>query len=145
MVIASVRIFRRGLAGAAILTIRAGLVPATARAAATTTSPQWIDDTQAPYNADPTDATDAAPGIRAAIAYMAVTLPPTTTLNRGWTICSSSDNGKVMSVQPNGMAGGLILMPGLGGAQTHRSVSRRSAITKVPSSSSMARISGCCQ
>jgi hypothetical protein len=56
-------------------------------------------------------------------SFMAVTLPPTATLNPGWTIGLAADNGKVMSVQVNGTAGGLILMPGLGGARTSLSLS----------------------
>jgi hypothetical protein len=56
-------------------------------------------------------------------SFMAVTLPPTTTLNPGWTIGVTGDNGKVMSVQVNGVAGGQILMPGLGGARASLSLS----------------------
>jgi hypothetical protein len=50
--------------------------------------------------------------------FMAVTLPPTTTINRGWTIGIAQDNTKVMSVQTNGVAGGSILLPGTEGTVT---------------------------
>lgn len=41
---------------------------APAFAAAPTTSPQWVDITQAPYSADPTDTSDSTTGIKAAIS-----------------------------------------------------------------------------
>ncbi len=44
------------------------LVASPAHAAAPTTSPQWVDITQAPYNADPTDSTDSTTAINASIA-----------------------------------------------------------------------------
>jgi hypothetical protein len=55
-------------------------------------------------------------------SFMALTLPPTTALNPGWTIGLAGDNGKVMSVQVNGTPGGLILMPSLGGARASLSL-----------------------
>jgi hypothetical protein len=51
-------------------------------------------------------------------AFMAVTLPSTTAINQGWTIGIISDNGKTMSVQVNGVAGGAILLPGSLGSTT---------------------------
>ena len=38
------------------------------KAAAPSTSPQWVDVTQAPYDADPTDSTDSTTAINASIA-----------------------------------------------------------------------------
>ena len=58
------------LAGLAVLGIAwlFGLVARPAHAAVPTTSPAWVDITQAPYNADPTDTTNSTAGIRAAIS-----------------------------------------------------------------------------
>jgi hypothetical protein len=50
--------------------------------------------------------------------FMAVTLPPTTALNTGWTIGIEVDNNKTMSVQVNGASGGAILLPGTLGTVT---------------------------
>ncbi len=58
----------RLLRAPAAATLALCLSTAIADATPPTTSPQWIDVTQAPYHADPTDATDAASGIRSAIA-----------------------------------------------------------------------------
>jgi hypothetical protein len=49
-------------------------------------------------------------------SFMAVTLPPTTAINQGWTIGIVSDNGKTMSVQVAAANGGAILMPGATGS-----------------------------
>jgi Pectate lyase superfamily protein len=49
-------------------------------------------------------------------AFMAVTLPPITAIEPGWTIGIVSDSGKAMSVQVNGTSGSSILMPGTLGA-----------------------------
>src|SRR5262249_33105921 len=51
-------------------------------------------------------------------SFMAVTLPTTTAISNGWTIGIESNNGKTMSVQANGVAGGNILIPGPLGAVT---------------------------
>jgi hypothetical protein len=50
--------------------------------------------------------------------YLAVTLPPVTAINPGWTIGIAQDNGKGASVQVNSASGGEILMPGVVGATT---------------------------
>jgi hypothetical protein len=50
--------------------------------------------------------------------FMAVTLPSATAIARGWTVGIAQDNGKVMSVQTNGVSGGEILLTGTKGAVT---------------------------
>lgn len=58
------------LVGLAVLGIAwlFGLVARPAHAGVPTTSPAWVDVSQAPYNADPTDTTNSTGGIRAAIS-----------------------------------------------------------------------------
>jgi hypothetical protein len=51
-------------------------------------------------------------------SFMAVTLPPPTAISQGWTIGIAQDNGKIMSVQANGVSGGEILLPGTKGPVT---------------------------
>jgi Pectate lyase superfamily protein len=84
---------------------------------------RWSFPATASYAATLADNGNMISSYNSPSSYMAVTLPPTTTLNPGWTIGISSDNGKVMSIQANATAGGQILMPGLGGAQTSLSLS----------------------
>jgi hypothetical protein len=45
------------------------------------------------------------------VSSLTVTLPPTTAINAGWTMGFATDNGKTMTVQVNGAAGGHILYP----------------------------------
>lgn len=51
-------------------------------------------------------------------SYLAVTLPPTTAINPGWSIAIANDNGKTASVQVNATSGGKIVYPGSGAAAT---------------------------
>jgi hypothetical protein len=60
-------------------------------------------------------------------SFMAVTLPATGSINQGWTIGVIEDNGKVMSIQVNGTAGGAILLPGTKGAVTSFSLATNTA------------------
>jgi hypothetical protein len=55
---------------------------------------------------------------------MAVTLPSTTSVPMGWTLALTTDNGKTMSVQVNGTAGGHILYPGNGAAVNNLSLAQ---------------------
>lgn len=48
----------------------------------------------------------------------ASTLPSTSSIPMGWTFALATDNGKTMSIQVNGAAGGHILYPGSGAAVT---------------------------
>ncbi len=49
---------------------------------------------------------------------LAVTLPATTTLPRGWSMGFATDNAKSLSIQVNATSGGHIVWPGSGGAAT---------------------------
>lgn len=75
---------------------------------------RWGFPSTSAYAAAPGDNGTMISSFNTPLAYMAVTLPPTTGINAGWTIGITADNGKTMAVQVNGTSGGRILYPGSG-------------------------------
>jgi Pectate lyase superfamily protein len=92
-----------------------GATPATAQAigmiGAASVS-HWSFPSTSTYTATVTDNGDVISSYNSPASYLAVTLPPTTTIPMGWTFGLATDNGKTMSVQVNGSSGGHILYPG---------------------------------
>ena len=96
-----------------------GATPATAQAigmiGAASVS-HWSFPSTSAYAATVADNGNVVSSYNSPASYMAVTLPPTTAIPMGWTMALATDNGKTMSVQVNGTAGGHILYPGSGTA-----------------------------
>jgi hypothetical protein len=79
----------------------------------------WSFPATASYSAAVTDNGNVLSGFNSPQSFFAVTLPSATAvLPMGWTIGIASDNGKVSSVQVNGVSGGHILFPGSGTGAT---------------------------
>lgn len=97
------------------------VTPATARQlglAGTGGLSRWEFPAASAYNAAVSDNGAAISAFNSPLAYLTVTLPPTTALNPGWTLAISNDNGKTASVQTNATSGGKILYPGSGAGVT---------------------------
>lgn len=97
------------------------VTPATARQlglAGTGGLSRWDFPAVSAYNATVADNGAGISASNSPLAYLTVTLPPTTGLNPGWTVAVANDNGKTASVQANATNGGKILYPGSGGAVT---------------------------
>jgi hypothetical protein len=75
---------------------------------------RWSFPATSAYAATLADNGNMVSSFNSPLSYTAVTLPPTTAINAGWTIGITADNGKTMAVQVNGTAGGKILYPGSG-------------------------------
>ncbi len=76
----------------------------------------WSFPSTSSYAAAVADNGNVISSYNSPTSYMAVTLPPTTSIPMGWTLGLTTDNGKTMSVQVNGTSGGHILYPGIGAA-----------------------------
>jgi hypothetical protein len=83
---------------------------------------RWSFPATSAYAAALADNGNTISSFNTPLAYMAVTLPPTTALNAGWTIGITADNSKTMAVQVNGTSGGKILYPGSGTTATSLSL-----------------------
>ncbi|MGH7054843.1 MAG: hypothetical protein ACREFA_13640 [Stellaceae bacterium] len=59
-------------------------------------------------------------------AGLSVTLPPTTAIPTGWAMGFATDNDKTLTITVNGTAGGHIIYPGSGAAQTSISLANTS-------------------
>ncbi|HEY3910400.1 MAG TPA: glycosyl hydrolase family 28-related protein [Stellaceae bacterium] len=82
----------------------------------------WSFPSISAYAASVADNGNVVSSYNSPASYIAVTLPPTTTLPMGWTVGLATDNGKTMSVQVNGTSGGHILYPGSGASVTSTSL-----------------------
>jgi hypothetical protein len=78
----------------------------------------WSFPSTSAYIATVADNGNVLSSYNSPASYLAVTLPPTNAIPMGWTLGLATDNGKTMSVQVNGTAGGHILYPGSGAAAT---------------------------
>jgi Pectate lyase superfamily protein len=78
----------------------------------------WSFPAVSAYSAGVADNGGVVSNYNSPLSYMAVTLPTTAGLPMGWTIGLATDNGKTMSVQVNGSAGGSILEPVRGGVSS---------------------------
>jgi hypothetical protein len=78
----------------------------------------WSFPAASSYAASVADNGNVLSSYNSPASFMAVTLPSTSTIPMGWTLALATDNGKTMSIQVNGAAGGHILFPGSGAAVT---------------------------
>lgn len=74
----------------------------------------WSFPAVSSYSATVADNGNVVSSYNSPASFMAVTLPPTSSVPMGWTMAVTTDNGKTMSVQVNGSSGGNILYPGSG-------------------------------
>ena len=98
-----------------------GATPATAQSIGmigAASASHWSFPATSAYSATLADNGNVVSSDNSPTSYMAVTLPPTTSLPMGWTLGLTTDDGKTMSVQVNGTAGGHILYPGSGTSVT---------------------------
>jgi hypothetical protein len=72
---------------------------------------RWSFPGVSTYAASHSDSGNAVSSYNTPTGSLAVTLPPTTAINAGWTMGFATDNGKSMTLQVNGTAGGHILYP----------------------------------
>jgi hypothetical protein len=82
----------------------------------------WSFPTASAYNATTADNGNVISSVNSPLAYLAVTLPPTTAIPMGWTIGIATDGNKTASVQVNNTSGGHILYPGSGATVTSASL-----------------------
>lgn len=75
---------------------------------------RWGFPSVSAYSATVVDNGTAISAFNSPLAYLTVTLPSTNTINPGWTLAISNDNGKLAAVQVNATNGGHILYPGGG-------------------------------
>ncbi len=83
---------------------------------------RWRFPAVSAYSAAVADNGSAIDASNSPLGYLAVTLPPTTAINTGWTLGIANNNSKLTSVQVNGTAGGKILYPGSGASVTSLSL-----------------------
>ncbi len=74
---------------------------------------RWNFPTAATYAAGQSDNGNALSSYNTA-AGLTVTLPSTTAIGPGWTMGFTTDNGKPLSIEVNGISGGSILEPAQG-------------------------------
>ena len=72
---------------------------------------RWSFPAVSTYAASHSDSGNALSSYNTPTGSLAVTLPSTTSISAGWTMGFAIDNGKGMTVQVNGTAGGHILYP----------------------------------
>ena len=97
------------------------MTPATAQrlgAAGTGGVDRWSFPSASAYSATLADNGNTVSAYNSPLGYLTATLPPTTTLNPGWTFAIANDNGKTASVQVNATNGGKIVYPGSGASVT---------------------------
>lgn len=76
---------------------------------------RWSFPAASAYTAAVADNGNAISAYNSPLGYLTVTLPQIGAINPGWTVAIANDNGKLASVQVNGVGGGHILFPGSGG------------------------------
>ncbi|HTW52060.1 MAG TPA: glycosyl hydrolase family 28-related protein, partial [Stellaceae bacterium] len=79
---------------------------------------RWNFPAVGSYSATLADCGSAISAYNSPIGGLTVTLPSGTAISAGWSMGFATDNGKTLTVQVNGTAGGQILMPGTRGAQS---------------------------
>jgi hypothetical protein len=82
----------------------------------------WTFPALSSYNATVADNGGVMSSLNSPLPYLAVTLPPTSTIPMGWTVGIATDGNKAASVQVNGTLGGRILYPGSGATITSASL-----------------------
>jgi hypothetical protein len=95
--------------------------PATAQAIGTIGAggiTRWSFPSVGAYTATVADNGGVVSSYNSPLAYLAVTLPPTSTISMGWIMAFATDNGKALAVQVNGGAGEKILLPAGGGTSS---------------------------
>ena len=102
---------------------------------------RWNFPASPTYTAAPNDNGNALSSYNTA-AGLTVTLPSTTAIVGGWTMGFTTDNGKPLTVQVNGVAGGSILEPAGGGTSVASVTLPRHRITSSYSFALMGIISG---
>jgi hypothetical protein len=83
---------------------------------------RWSFPSVSTFNATTADNGNVISSFNSPLPYLAVTLPPTNTVQMGWTIGIATDANKAASVQVNSTSGGRILYPGSGAAVTSASL-----------------------
>ncbi len=99
--------------------------PATAQAIGmlgATALSHWSFPAVSAYDASVGDNGNIVSSSNSPLGFLAVTLPPTTSLPMGWTMALATDNNKTVSVQANSVSGGHILYPGSGATVTTASL-----------------------
>jgi hypothetical protein len=79
---------------------------------------KWNFPAVSSYSATAADCGTVISAYNSPISSLTVTLPSSTVIPVGWSLGVATDNGKSLSVQVNGTAGGQILLPGTRGAQS---------------------------
>jgi hypothetical protein len=95
--------------------------PATAQAIGTIGAggiTRWSLPSVSAYTATVADNGNVLSSYNSPLPYLAVTLPPTSTIPMGWIMGFATDNGKALSVQVNG-GGAKILVPAGGGTSSN--------------------------
>jgi hypothetical protein len=80
---------------------------------------RWSFPAAGTYAAGQSDNGNAVSNYNTPASSLIVTLPSTTSIVTGWTMGFATDNGKTMTVQVNGTAGGKILVPAGGGVSSN--------------------------
>ena len=83
---------------------------------------RWSFPTTSSYSATVADNDNVVSSLNSPAPYLAVTLPPTSSVPMGWTIGIATDGNKTASVQVNSTSGGRILYPGSGATTTSASL-----------------------
>jgi hypothetical protein len=83
---------------------------------------RWSFPTTSSYSATVADNGNVVSSLNSPAPYLAVTLPPTSSVPMGWTIGIATDGNKTASVQVNSTSGGRILYPGSGATTTSASL-----------------------
>jgi hypothetical protein len=83
---------------------------------------RWSFPTTTSYLATVADNGNVVSSLNSSAPYLAVTLPPTSSVPMGWTIGIATDGNKAASVQVNPTSGGRILYPGSGATTTSASL-----------------------
>ena len=79
---------------------------------------RWSFPSVSAYAATVADNGGVVSSYNSPLAYLAATLPPTSTIRVGWIMGFATDNGKALAVQVNGGAGEKILLPAGGGTSS---------------------------
>ena len=79
---------------------------------------RWSFPAVGSYAASQSDDGSAVSNYNTPASSLVVTLPSTTSIGTGWTMGFAADNGKTMTIQVNGAAGGKILVPAGGGVSS---------------------------
>ncbi|MBV8133694.1 MAG: hypothetical protein JO282_14455 [Alphaproteobacteria bacterium] len=80
---------------------------------------RWSFPAVGTYAASQSDNGNAVSSYNTPTSSLIMTLPSATSIGTGWTMGFATDNGKTMTVQVNGVAGGKILVPAGGGVSSN--------------------------